>query len=98
MDQLCKEFHDILEKTPYTKEGTIFIIETMKKLHVNKKMFKYIFERCYSSNRNPFTTVYHEYVDYLRSGYSINKIMDILGHNLHERVTVEKNYGIYIVY
>ncbi len=98
MENISKEFQDILSQTPYNRQGIEFIAETMKKIHANKKLFKYIFERCYASNRNPFTTLYHEYVDYLRSGYQLDKVLHLLANNLLERISVEKECGIYTVY
>jgi hypothetical protein len=44
------------------------IARSMKSIYQNKKAFEYTFERFYSEPKNPFTTAYHQFMNYSQSG------------------------------
>lgn len=69
------------------KELTVSI----KVLYNNKELFQYILERYYSSPLNPFTTAYHDFMNWYNSGNEPNdlfrKIADsILRRKIYENI------------
>jgi hypothetical protein len=74
------------------------IVKTMKSIYKDPKIFEYVFERFYSNARNPFTTAYHEFMNFKNSGYDIEDIFDILAEGILLRMNKEYQHNEFIVF
>ena len=75
------------------------IVDFMKIIYNSKIVFEYVFERYYSNNRNPFTTAYHEFMNYLNSGFDTEDSFNFIANYMFERLLREKiNNNEFIVY
>uniref|UniRef100_A0A6C0AY66 Uncharacterized protein n=1 Tax=viral metagenome TaxID=1070528 RepID=A0A6C0AY66_9ZZZZ len=74
------------------------IVKTMKSIYKDPEIFEYVFERFYSNARNPFTTAYHEFMNFKNSGYHIEDIFYFLAENILTRMLKEYKYNEFTVF
>ena len=75
------------------------IVDSMKIIYNNKIIFEFVFEKYYSNSRNPFTTAYHEFMNYLTSGFDTEDSFDYIAKCIFKRSIREKiNNNEFIVY
>ena len=68
------------------------ISTAMKSLYINKNTFKYVMERYYSHDRNPFTTAYSQFMSTL-SFTTLEKTFKTISEDLLYRLIKEKQSG-----
>ncbi len=66
---------------------------SIKRIYSKPETFKYVFERFYSNPQNPFTTAYHEFMNYKNSGYDDDDIFYFLAERILERKLHEQFFG-----
>jgi hypothetical protein len=74
-------------------ELVIEIKDYISLLYENQETFKYIFERYYSDNRNPFTTAYHQFMNYTTSGTEVENAIYFIAEGILERTIKETVSG-----
>jgi hypothetical protein len=92
--QKLKELLDLIKQTYKSSRYNLAhndIYKTMKRIYKNPKTFEYVFERVYSNGRNPFTTAYHEFMNYKNSGYDDDDIFYSVSEGILIRLIKEKD-------
>jgi hypothetical protein len=79
---------------------SIMMIEmSLRNLYTNQDIFKKVMERYYSDPRNPFTTAYSQFMNYLDSGINLDEIYWEIAECILLRRLKEKQTGnIYTVF
>jgi hypothetical protein len=74
------------------------IAKSLKTIYIDSDTFKYVLERCYWDNRNPFTTAYSEFMSNLHL-MNLNKLFDYISEMILTRKLKETRTGnLYIVF
>ena len=92
--QKVRELLDLIKQTYKSSQYDIaieHISKNMKSIYKNPKIFEYVFERVYSCARNPFTTAYHEFMNYKNSGYDLDDIFFFVSKGILVRLVNEKD-------
>ena len=92
----------ILEIYNYRKDEFFIdeVVIAMKNIYPNKQVFRSIMEQYYSSDKNPFTTAYHEFMVSLNGNeFSLEETFRNTATNLLYRLLKEKwKKDIYVVF
>ena len=92
------EENDVLLDKCYTSSVSK-IKSIMKILYKNKEIFEYVFERYYSYSSNPFTTAYHEFMNWFYSGIELELIFKRISEGIFRRLLYEKmEHSIYTIF
>ena len=74
------------------------IEENLRRIYKFKDVFQYILERFYADPRNPFTTAYSRFMNFLDSGLDPEEIFFDIAENILLRRAKEQEKGEYVVF
>ena len=97
LEEETKENDLLLDK--YYISSINKIKSIMKILYKNKEIFEYVLEKYYSYSLNPFTTAYHEFMNWFYSGIEIELIFNRISEGIFRRLLYEKTeHSIYTIF
>ena len=95
---LIEEYQDTETKESYQAIVKQFTV-SIKQLYKNKETFQYVLERYYSNAQNPFTTAYHDFMNWYNSGNEPEFLFKKIADGILRRLIFENmEHSIYTIF